>query len=408
MSVVSAQKLFSDLSDPKRYVPRPATEDIIRSLSSLVRDGEPAIVLRGPPGIGKSMLLQVLAERLSNERRVAYASVSSTPELELCHRVLELLEEPETDDPAEALISAARLAADGHRRLLLLIDHAERTPIASRQQLVAAATTASPHLTVIFAVCEGQAADDFIQALEAQSCGIVVAYDQVMNEDEALAYVRSSLTRGEIPEDLQSRLDPSALAWIIAGTNGLPREINGRAIELLDRYERGEDPLVPVTPEQDFGEQPSPGDPLRSDPRPSDDGGPTSGSAAAESAPLPGLGGILLGHRKAPVVDPYVDLDLRLSLGSSAVGSSPRPRVDKPDRVPVELPEGMPQGQSPTVGRKTDDLQTPSFGRSLLLAFSFGAILGAAIAAGYLVGRLQPQENEPAAIQTLKATTVES
>ena len=85
MNVVSAQKLFSDRSDPKRYVPRPATEDIIRSLSSLVRDGEPAIVLRGPPGIGKSMLLQVLAERLSNERRVAYASVSSTPELELCH-----------------------------------------------------------------------------------------------------------------------------------------------------------------------------------------------------------------------------------------------------------------------------------------------------------------------------------
>lgn len=373
MSILSTQSLFSDHCDPQEYIPRRATEDIIRSLTSLVREGEPAIVLRGPAGIGKSMLLQILAERLSDERRVAYVSVSSTPEPELCHRVLEFLDEPAADDPVGALISAAQLAADGHRRLLLLIDHAEKTPIASSQQLVRAAASAAPHLTVIFAVRDGEGADDFIQALEAKLCGILVAFDRAMNEAESLDYLRRTLARGELPEDLRSRLDPPTLAWIIQRSKGIPGEINRCALELFDRYERGEGLLVPESPKQTSAE-------------------PASEPTGAASSPLAGtmsLGGMLLGPRKTAEYDLNIDLDFVPSLGSAPTQVSPTPLVAKRDGGPVALPKGVKPGPIPMARPKSRGLKIPALARrSLLEVFELGTLLGVVLAVGYLASQL--------------------
>ena len=373
MSIASARSLFSDHCDPQEYIPRRATEDIIRNLTSLVREGEPAIVLRGPAGIGKSMLLQILAERLSDERRVAYVSVSSTPEPELCHRVLEFLDEPAADDPVGALISAAQLAADGHRRLLLLIDHAEKTPIASSQQLVRAAASAAPHLTVIFAVRDGEGADDFIQALEAKLCGILVAFDRAMNEAESLDYLRRTLARGELPEDLRSRLDTPTLAWIIQGSKGLPGEINRWALDLFDRYERGENPLVPESPKQKVAE-------------------PASEPTGAASSPLArtmSLGGMLLGPRKTAEYDLNIDLNFVPNMGSTPIKSSPTPPAAKRDGDPVALPKGVKPGPVPRVQPRSGRLKIPALGhRPLLLTFGFVTILGVVIALGYLASQL--------------------
>jgi len=309
VNVVSAQNPFSNQCvDPQGYIPRRTTEDILRALSAHLRDGEPAIVLHGPRGIGKSMLLQVLGERLSGERRVAYVNASSAGEGALTRRILELLGEPPADDPLEALISLARLAADGHRRPLLLIDQAEQTPIACALELVQAAESAFPHLTVIFSACDGHGAGEFISALEAQSRVIPVPFDQVMSQQEALAYVRLRLASGELEGDLRSRLDPKTLAWIVEKTNGLPREVNRRALEVLERFERDEGLLAPPRTESevaspapfveakpsevpnatDSGDSPSPANvssaPRASDPLPTPPA-PTAPPPVASSSP---------------------------------------------------------------------------------------------------------------------------
>lgn len=414
MTVVKPRSPFSDRCDPEEYIPRRATEDAIRSLRSLVREGEPAVVLRGPRGIGKSMLLRILDERLSYEHRVAYVSVSSSPEPELCHRVLEQLHEPSADDPAEALISAARLAEDGYRRLVLLIDHAERTPIASSLQLVRAATSASPHMTVIFAIRDGERADEFVQALETHFCGIQVTFDQVMNPDEAVEYFRRSLNRADVPEGLRSRIDPPTLAWIIQGAHGLPREINRRALELLDRYKRGEDSLIPEGSKQEAVERPSLDGPPVFEPRPRADAAPQTLPTRAGISPQPlrapsSLGQMLVGHRDTPAYDLTVDLTSKQSLGFDMIKSPPPQSVansmeaavapvDKPvgDPVampvgdPVEPPQTVPPDRVPRVETESEDPQDSSFTRSLLFAFSVGIVLGTAVVTAYLAGQIQP------------------
>jgi hypothetical protein len=201
-SAVSDQNPFSDHCDPEGYIPRRATEDILRSLDSHLRDGEPTMVLHGPAGIGKSMLLRVLEDRLSEERTVAYASIAQRDQPELCCQILGILGIPFMTDPAGALISAARAAADRERGLLLIIDDAALAPIDSCRQLVRAAESIFPRLSVIFGVCDGRGAEEFIEGIESQSRVVPVPFNQVMNAQESEAYVRLRLgiMRGHLAE----------------------------------------------------------------------------------------------------------------------------------------------------------------------------------------------------------------
>jgi hypothetical protein len=82
---------------------RRETGEVLKCLSSLIQDSEPVVVLHGPAGIGKSMLLGVLLERFGGERRVAYASIGEVPEPELCHRILD-----ERSEPTAGATSATR------------------------------------------------------------------------------------------------------------------------------------------------------------------------------------------------------------------------------------------------------------------------------------------------------------
>ncbi|MBW2295629.1 MAG: hypothetical protein JRG94_25515 [Deltaproteobacteria bacterium] len=230
MSTPSLANLFEESCDPQIYIPRRASEDVLRCLAALVRDGEP---------VGKSMLLRVQGERFESERRCAYVSITDSPEPELSHRILDLLSEPSAEDPAQALIRAAATAADGQPRLLLLIDHANLAPIESSLQLARAARTAAPHLSVILAVADEDGAEEFAETLSAEAPVTTLSFNEPMNPQEATAYVRLRLARTQIPAELRARLDSRAMRWLSEGARAaLPRDINRRAAELLKNRRR--------------------------------------------------------------------------------------------------------------------------------------------------------------------------
>ncbi|MCP5042900.1 MAG: AAA family ATPase [bacterium] len=351
MSTPSLATLFEESCDPHAYIPRRASEEVLRCLAALIRDGEPALVLHGPSGIGKTMLLHVLAERFEDERRVAYISLTDAPAPELTHRVLDALAEPATDDPAGALIATAAAASEGQPRLLLLIDHANLAPVASSLQLVSAAGAASPHLTIIFAVADEEGAEEFARAISAQARVTTLCFSQSMDPEEASAYVRLRLARTEVPAALREQLDDRAMAWLSEGAQAtLPREINRRAAELLRSFEEDGEAALQISIE---GPEPpptstTPPGPRKIEPRDIPGGDPVEPNppsfpmspGGAEPGASPGggsLGGMLLGHGPGPKPNFQIDLELGRSL-SSGLLESQAPKKPTRDGQPVSSP----------------------------------------------------------------------
>ena len=60
---------FAMLTDPDAYLPRPASEQALDELERAVLLHESPVALFGPPGIGKTLLLRVLARRLQGSFR---------------------------------------------------------------------------------------------------------------------------------------------------------------------------------------------------------------------------------------------------------------------------------------------------------------------------------------------------
>lgn len=347
MSTPNLTNLFEESCDPHGYIPRRASEEVLRCLSSLIRDGEPAVVLHGPAGMGKSMLLHVLRERFADERRVAYLSLTDGSQADIARRLVGLLEEPTTDDPKQGLINAAASASDGRPRLLLLIDHPNLAPVASSLQLAKVAEAASPHLTAIFAIADEDGAVEFSRALSAQSRVTTVSFDEPMDGEEATAYVRLRLARTQIPAALSERLDDRAMRWLSDGARApSPREINRRATELLANFEEDGEVAFSATPPSGGPRAVAPSDIPRPDRlEPSPPSFPmspeTGGQAPAATGGGGSLGGMLLGHGAGPTKNLEFDLELGRSLSSGLLESASVKKSSK-DGQPVEAQVAAP------------------------------------------------------------------
>jgi len=121
VSTVAASDPFESTANPARYVPRPATERVLRTIEQALEDQAGPVALTGPTGLGKTMLLHVLAERLAGRFRIVRVPYPALSGPELCRWVLEGLDEPASvagDDPEGALLDLAFRGAAGGREIL--------------------------------------------------------------------------------------------------------------------------------------------------------------------------------------------------------------------------------------------------------------------------------------------------
>lgn len=239
---------FPAAPDPRRYFPAAAIEEARRRVTRALARGEGPSLVCGGPGVGKSMLMAVLAEQFSGQENVVALIAGG----QLCTRrallqtILFHLDHPfQGLDEGElrlAILDILRgrtTAGDTTRasatRLLLLVDEAEALPhrlygelrgltniAIDGQPLVSLVFAGGPQLEELFTEPQMNA---FSQRLAAR------CYLSPLSRDETVQYVRSQIAAAD--GDPDALLSSAALAALFTATDGIPRLINQLADRLI-------------------------------------------------------------------------------------------------------------------------------------------------------------------------------
>jgi type II secretory pathway predicted ATPase ExeA len=213
-------------------VPRLGTEAALTALLEGLAAGWRVCVFSGPPGLGKTMVLRVLAERLRGARCVhlPYAALALP---DLAHWALHLLgEEPGSGDYVEALAQVAhRGAADG-RALVLLLDDASALPLATARALRALVDRSSGALRLVATPIDDGRAGAAVAALGEGA--LHVRLRSPLSPQEVRAYVRERIARSGAA-GASAMFDAAQIEWLAAESAGLPRVVNMLASWLLHR-----------------------------------------------------------------------------------------------------------------------------------------------------------------------------
>jgi type II secretory pathway predicted ATPase ExeA len=216
---------FGVTCDPRLYVPRLGTEAALTALREGLALGRTVSVLSGPPGLGKTMVLQVLAQQLASTRcvLVPYAALGIE---ELAHYALDLL--GERPEPARATIALAASARRG-TLLTLLIDDASALPIPTARALREIVDSLHGALRIVAAIVDDKRASAVIAALGERVLHVRLRH--ALAPREVREYVRGRLARAGA--GLHRMLGEETIDRIAAISAGVPRVVNTIATPLL-------------------------------------------------------------------------------------------------------------------------------------------------------------------------------
>jgi len=219
---------FGDTCDPRLYVPRAATEEALAALRASIAVGRGVSVLSGPAGLGKTMLLRVLATQLVGARCV-YLGYPSLGIEELARVALDAMGEP--SDPSRAAESLAAAAQrELGKRVVLLVDDASALPPPTARALRAIVDAAGGALQVVTAAVDDARAPGVIAALGADV--LEVRLRQPLSAEELRDYVRARVERARSSAGEEALRDEQ-IEWLAAESAGVPRVVNLLATSLL-------------------------------------------------------------------------------------------------------------------------------------------------------------------------------
>jgi AAA domain-containing protein len=233
---------LSPHADLRLYVPIRSSESALGAIAVSLRAGCSPVLVTGPSGIGKTLLLAVLADR----ERAAFARIRTCPRLVaepedlaafLLLRLTGALPPRRADSAERALLDA--LCARNEGRTLLLVDDLQRVNELVLSKLVALARAARPALAFVAAGTSGVDLRARMPLLEA---GFSVVLPESLPEVELAAIFDAILAHPGLAMRLRHRLEHSDRAEILCAAHGLPRGLKN---ELLRRNADVPPPPVP-------------------------------------------------------------------------------------------------------------------------------------------------------------------
>jgi len=272
---------FSTTPDSAAYVPRAATEHVLAAIAEALREGVGFVVLAGPPGLGRTLLLHVVAERLGDAFRPVHVPVPSLVPDEFFRWLVGACELRDAGlaaapggsagaDPAREFDLLARRAAAQGRPLLLLVDDADNLPVTTAAVLAerlggdaalrvllvrtdVPAPTDEPDAgppgggqpgtadgpgsraaTVADAFAEPpHEAPPTMHEVLASAGLTEVRLDVPMSAAECRAYIEARLERAQLEPDVLARFDAAALEALHRHSGGVPARLHVLADLLL-------------------------------------------------------------------------------------------------------------------------------------------------------------------------------
>jgi type II secretory pathway predicted ATPase ExeA len=187
--------------DVAGYFPREATDVALVRAAAAVREPAGRAVLVGGPGVGKSLLLCVLMERLADDFAVVcLPSAGLTPEL-LSAWMLTRLGEEGADEPTRDLathLEAWRATGQG---VVLLLDDVQELEVETAAFLAERVEDAGGALRVALSFARGSGAEPILEVLGGPPLRVDI--DEPWTETEGRAFLMDRLARAGAPESMR-------------------------------------------------------------------------------------------------------------------------------------------------------------------------------------------------------------
>ena len=223
---------FAMTADPTAYVPRDATERALAALERSVESGAGTTVLLGEVGLGKTLLLRVLAGRLADRFHPVYFPISALPQSEIGAVLLASLNVAACAFPEPELLSIGAQLREVGSALLLLVDDAEAMTVETARGLAGLASASHGGLRIVFAAVDDARGRELLRAVGPQVNEIRLV--DPMDVEETGAYLRGRLERLHAAGSNDSWVDARAVARIHGASKGVPRLVHLEAAAFLD------------------------------------------------------------------------------------------------------------------------------------------------------------------------------
>ena len=222
---------FAITPDPGVYVPRAATETARRQLLRSACNPAKTTALIGPPGLGKTLLLHLLAEEAPEEMQTVYLPYAALPPEELCAWALGLLGLPDADEPIAALQALARDLRERDSSLLMVIDDAGAMPIATARWARELLQDSGGSVRLAVAASDTATGNRTIAAIGSNFD--IVHLTDPMTESETRKYIDGRLALAGAPVSIRARFDDRTVRFLHRISAGIPRRLHSAAAEIL-------------------------------------------------------------------------------------------------------------------------------------------------------------------------------